>query len=465
MEPEKFRLEKDFLGEKNVPKDAYYGIHTQRALENFSLTGYSVPLCLIKALGMVKKACCLANTELGYIPVDKSKAIVAACDEIIEGKLDGAFKIDALQGGAGTATNMNVNEVIANRALEILGHEKGCYEKIHPLEDVNRHQSTNDVYPTALKIAFIFGLRVLAEKIARLQGVFQKKEKEFRDIVKIGRTELQEAVPMTFGAEFGAFAEAIGRDRWRTAKCEERLRVVNIGGTAIGTGLSAPKKYIFLVIEKLRQVTGLGLARAETLVDATANTDVFVETSGILKAHASSLVKIANDLRILNLLKEITLPALAAGSSVMPGKLNPVVLEAAVQAGLRVMANDFLVTEAVSRSTLQINEFLPLLSFAILESVDLLGRTDELLAKHLEGLEVDAARAKAHFEESPMLVTAFIPHIGYDRASEILKEFAASKENNLKGFLNKKLGKDLVAKVLSSENLTSLGYKDERNNP
>ncbi len=255
---------------------------------------------------------------------EKAEAIINACDEIAKGRFSDQFPVDALQGGAGTSTNMNLNEVIANRAIEILGGNKGDYSLIHPLEDVNLHQSTNDVYPTAIKVAGIYRLRDLAKAIAELQGAFQEKEKEFAGIIKIGRTELQEAVPITLGAEFSAFAEAISRDRWRTFKCEERLRVVNLGGTAVGTGLAAPQDYIFLVIEKLREVTGLGLSRGENLPAETANADSFVEVSGILKAHAVNLLKIANDLRLMNLLGEIKLPQLQAGSSIMPGKVNPV---------------------------------------------------------------------------------------------------------------------------------------------
>jgi aspartate ammonia-lyase len=270
---------------------------------------------------------------------------------------------------------------------------------------------------------------------------------------------------MTAGVEFSAYAEAMGRDRWRTFKCEERLRVVNIGGTAIGTGLSAPKKYIFLVIEKLRELSCLGLARGENVVDQTANMDVFVETSATLKAHAANLIKIANDLRILNLLKEVELPAVQAGSSIMPGKVNPVICEAVIQAGLVAMADDFLVGESVSRATLQINEFMPLLSCAILESVDVLIQADHMLEKHLDGLKINTEQCRFYLEQSPMLITAFIPHIGYEQASCLLKEFFASSEKNLKDFLVKKLGKKIVDQVLSPQNLTSLGYKDERKNP
>ena len=275
------RKEKDGLGEMDVPADAYWGIHTERARRNFALTGRTAPEPLIRALVMVKKACALANRELGYLPAEKADAILAACDELIGGAPAGQFPVDALQGGAGTSTHMNVNEVIANRALEVLGFAKGDYARLHPIEDVNLHQSTNDVYPTALKIAAIFGLRQLSESVAGLQNAFQKKEKEFSGIVKIGRTEMQEAVPLTLGAEFSAFAEAFARDRWRTFKCEERLRTVNLGGTAVGTGLTAPRNYIFLVIERLREVTGLGLTRGENAVDQTANADCFVEVSGM----------------------------------------------------------------------------------------------------------------------------------------------------------------------------------------
>jgi aspartate ammonia-lyase len=460
-----YRTEKDFLGEKQVPEEAYWGIHTQRALENFPLSGYRLNPSLVKALAMVKKACARANLELGYLEEKQGRAILAACDEVIEGRLRDQFPLDALQGGAGTSSNMNVNEVLANRAAELLGGKKGDYAAVHPIEHVNLHQSTNDVYPTALKAAAILLLRDLSPAIARLQGAFQRKEKEFAKIVKVGRTELQEAVPITLGGEFSAFGEAMARDRWRTFKCEERLRVVNLGGTAVGTGLSAPRSYIFLAVEKLREITGLGLSRGEDLLDATANTDPFVEVSGILQAHAASLVKIANDLRLLHLLGEIELPKLQAGSSIMPGKVNPVLLEAAVQVGLKVMANDSLVSGACSRSTLQINEFLPLLAHALLESMDILTRMDGLLADHVEGITANEGKCREIFDSSPMIVTAFLPRIGYERAGALLAEFLASGRKNVREFLREKLGADLVETVLSAEKLMSLGYREDEITP
>jgi aspartate ammonia-lyase len=457
----KYRTEKDFLGEKQVPEEAYWGIHTQRAVENFPLSGYRISPSLVKALAMVKKACGQANLELGYLDEAKGKAILSACDEVIEGKLHDQFPLDALQGGAGTSSNMNVNEVLANRAIEFLGGKRGDYAWVHPIEHVNLHQSTNDVYPTAIKVSAILLLRELSPAIARVQGAFQRKEKEFAKVVKVGRTELQEAVPITLGAEFSAFGEALARDRWRTFKCEERLRVVNLGGTAVGTGLSAPRSYIFLAVEKLREITGLGLSRGENLLDATANTDPFVEVSGILQAHASSLIKIANDLRLLHLLGEIELPKLQPGSSIMPGKVNPVMLEAAIQAGLKVMANDSLVAAACSRSTLQINEFLPLLAHALLESMDLLIRMDGVLAGHIDGITANEAKCREIFDASPMIVTAFLPHIGYERAGALLAEFFASGRKNVREFLREKLGADLVERVLSAERLISLGYRED----
>ena len=452
-------MEKDLLGGLDIPADVYWGVHTARAVQNFAISGQAVNPALVRALAQVKKACCLANLETGDLSENKARAIIAACDEISSGGLADQFPVDALQGGAGTSTNMNMNEVIANRAVEILGGVKGGYSLVHPLDDVNLHQSTNDVYPTALKVAAIFCFRRLAQAVAELQGAFQAKEKEFGAIVKIGRTELQEAVPMTLGMEFAAFGEAIGRDRWRTFKCEERLRVVNLGGTAVGTGIAAPRDYIFLAVEKLREVTGLGLSRGENLTAETANADAFVEVSAILKAHASNLIKIMNDVRLLGFLGEIRLPALQAGSSIMPAKVNPVLVEAAMQTGIKVMANDAIVSEVVSRGTLQINEFLPLLAAALLESLEILTRMDTLLAVHVQGIQADEEKCRAYFDRSPLIITALTPTIGYEKATDMVQEFQATGQSDFRSFLVERLGPELVEKTLSPFALTALGYK------
>ena len=294
------RREKDLLGEREVPADALWGIYTERAIENFPLSGRPVRTSLVHAYGEVKLACARTNRELGCLADDIAGAVEAACEELADGRLDRHIVVDALQGGAGTSTNMNVNEVIANRALQLLGGTPGDTATVSPLEHVNRHQSTNDTYPTALKVAAVHELRRLEREVVALQEAFQEKERAFAHVVKVGRTQLQDAVLVTLGREMSAYAEAFARDRWRIYKCEERLRVVNLGGTAVGTGLAAPRRYIFRVIEHLREVTGLGLARAENMVEATQNTDVFVEVSGILKALATNLLKVATDLRLLS---------------------------------------------------------------------------------------------------------------------------------------------------------------------
>lgn len=456
-----YRTEHDLLGEKRIPSDTYWGIHTERARENFTISRYQLLPVFIRAYALVKKAAVAANHELGYLPDGHARALDEACDDIIHGKISfDVFPLDALQGGAGTSTNMNLNEVIANRALEIIGKPKGMYEVIHPLEHVNLHQSTNDTFPTALRVACIQQLRILSDTTARLQGVFQQKEKAFAAIVTISRTELQEAVPVTLGSMFAAWAEAVGRDRWRTFKCEERLRVVNLGGTAVGTGLCAPRNYIFLVIEKLREMTGYGLSRGENMMGETTNADAFVEVSGILKAQATTLIKIATDLRLLALEKKIVLPAVQAGSSIMPGKVNPVMLEAVIQGGMKVCSNDLLLADAVSRGTLQINEFLPLIAHSILESLELLINATVLFAAQVENVAADCAVCEKRFNESETLITAFVPHIGYERATQLVREFHAEKHENMRAFLEEKLGKALVEKTLSPHALMALGYRE-----
>jgi aspartate ammonia-lyase len=347
--------------------------------------------------------------------------------------LAGHIVVDALQGGAGTSTNMNVNEVLANRALELLGRAHAAYDRVSPSDDLNLHQSTNDTYPTALRLAAIRRLQALEQSVVALQEAFQDAEKRFAHVVKVGRTQLQDAVLTTVGREMGAYAEAVNRDRWRIYKCEERLRVVNLGGTAIGTGLAAPRQFIFQAVETLRELTGIGFARAENLVEATQNADVFVEVSGILKAHAVSLLKICGDLRLLASgpeagFGEIRLPARQAGSSIMPGKVNPVIPEAASQAAMLVMGHDVTIAMACASGSLELNPFLPLVAHCLLESMDLLASADEMLRRHcLEGLEVDEERCRRHVENSTAAATALLPVLGYDRACEVAR---LAKEHN-----------------------------------
>jgi aspartate ammonia-lyase len=423
---EAFRIERDSLGELAVPAGSLHGIHTVRALENFPLAQRPVHPELARAYGTVKLACARTNRALGAWADDSAKAdaIEHASGELSEGQLVEHIVVDALQGGAGTSTNMNVNEVLANRALQILRLPLGSYHRVSPLDDLNLHQSTNDTYPTALRLAAIRLLHALERNVVALQESFQNAEKKFAHVVKVGRTELQDAVLITLGREMSAYAEAVNRDRWRIYKCEERLRVVNLGGTAIGTGLAAPRQFIFQAVENLRELTGIGFARAENLVDATQNADVFVEVSGILKAHAVSLLKICGDLRLLASgpeagFGEIRLPARQAGSTIMPGKVNPVVPEAVSQIAMLVMGHDSTIAQACAAGNLELNPFLPVVANCLLESMDLLARADDILRRHcVDNLEADEARCRKHVENSTAAATALVSELGYERAAE-----------------------------------------------
>lgn len=424
----RYRTETDLLGTRQIPADELWGIHTARAVENFPLSGKRIHPDMIKAYGAVKLACLKVNRSLGYFPDDrKTDAIEQACAEMSEGILNDYLIVDAFQGGAGTSANMNVNEVIANRALQILGKSPGEYEIISPLDDVNLHQSTNDTFPTALKVAAIWLLRELEQAVLALQEAFQQKEKEFAHIVKMGRTELQDAVLTTLGREMGAYAEAFNRDRWRIYKCEERLRVISLGGTAIGSGLGAPRQFIFRIADQLKEITGIGLARIENLIDGTQNADVFVEVSGILKACASNLLKISNDLRLMSSgpdagLGEINLPEKQIGSSIMPGKVNPVIPEAVAQAAFMVYGYDQVITNAASSGNLELNQFMPLIAYSMLESITLLKNSANIFNFHcISGITASEEKCRMNVENSTASVTALIPLIGYSKASEIIK--------------------------------------------
>ena len=460
------RTETDFLGSKEIPSDALYGIHTVRALENFRLSGRPVNRELVKAYGWVKLACFRTNRELGYFP-DKTKAdaLEQACQEMAEGLLSDAVLVDAFQGGAGTSTNMNVNEVVANRALRLTGRQPGDYDYISPLDDVNLHQSTNDTYPTALKLASIILLRKLEQAVLRLQEAFQQKEKEFTGIVKIGRTQLQDAVLTTLGREMGAYAEAFNRDRWRIYKCEERLRVINLGGTAIGSGLGAPRQFIFQVTDRLRELTGTGLARAENLLENTQNADVFAEVSGMLKACATNLIKVSNDLRLLSSgpdagLGEINLPSMQAGSSIMPAKVNPVIPEAVIQAAIHVIGNDSIITQAVISGNLELNPFLPLIANALLESLQLLEKAVfALQQKCVNGITANSEKCHQYLLNSTAVITALVPALGYEKSLKVVLRAKTENKTIRDVILEQKLlDRETFEKMISPEAVNKLGF-------
>lgn len=424
------REEKDILGTIRFEDDDLIGVNTARARENFDLGHRQVNIELIRAIVLVKKAAAITYRDLKVRENGVYEAIIEACDEVLKGGYDGAFATEALQGGAGTSTNMNVNEVLANLALVKLGEKPGHYEKIHPLDDVNRGQSTNDVYPTALRIAAIGQLRKLSEECAKLQTALQMKENEYERIPKLGRTELMDAVPITLGGEFGAYAQAIARDRWRLYKVEERLRQVNLGGTAVGTAENADRKYRFQVIEELRRLTDIGLAAAEYPMDVTQNNDVFVEVSGLLKALAVNLLKISKDLRLMNSgpyggLGEIRLKAVQQGSTIMPGKINPVIPEMTAQCAYRVIANDSAITMAAAGGEFELNAFLPLIADALLESLTILtGAVRIFRTRCVEVLEADEENCRRHLEDSYAFATEFSVDLGYDAVSAAVKNYA-----------------------------------------
>ena len=426
-----YRIENDMLGSVQIPREKLFGVHTVRALGNFNIAGRKVNERMIRAYGLVKLACIRVNKDLQvWDDAAKPEALEKAAVEMSEGVLSASIVVDALQGGAGTSLNMNVNEVLANRALEFLDQEPGNYTVVSPLDDVNRHQSTNDTFPTALKVAGIQSLGELEAELVALGEIFQEKEKEFSNVVKVGRTQYQDAVLTTLGREFSAYAEAVNRDRWRVYKCVERLRVIALGGTAIGSGLAAPRQYIFRVSDMLREITGLGLARAENMVEAIQNTDVFAEVSGILKACATNLLKISSDLRLLSSgpqagIGEIRLPALQAGSSIMPAKVNPVIPETVSQGAMLVMGNDQIIAQAVSSGSLELNPFLPLIADKFLESLDVLTRSVSALKnKCVGGITVNSEKCRENIEVSTAVVTALLGRLNYSECSEIAQKSA-----------------------------------------
>ena len=428
------RQESDFIGVKTIPPAAYWGVHTARAMENFPITGHTVAQMpeLIRALALVKKAAAHANVQFGALNASQANAIARACDDLIAGKLHTEFVVDVIQGGAGTSTNMNANEVIANLALEHLGLPKGRYDVINPNDHVNASQSTNDVYPTALKLATWFGIQKLLTALASLRGAFQTKATEFASVLKIGRTQLQDAVPMTLGQEFTAFVSMIADDEKRLRDSLFLMTEVNLGGTAIGTGINAPVGYVDVVIPKLAELSGVPLTKAADMIAATADTGAFVDISGILKRIASKLSKISNDLRLLSSgpqagVGDIRLPARQAGSSIMPGKVNPVIPEVMNQVCFEVIGNDVAITMAAEAGQMQLNAFEPLMGWALHKSLaHLASACHTLQVNCVEGIKANHALLDLRMAESITLVTALNPIIGYEKAARIAKAAMAS---------------------------------------
>lgn len=422
------RKEKDLIGILEVPDEVYYGIQTIRATENFPITGYRPHRELIKALGLVKEAAAQANMQIGILSQTVGEAIVQASEEVVEGKLDAQFVVDVIQGGAGTSINMNANEVIANRAIEILGGSKGDYAKVHPNVHVNMAQSTNDVFPTAIRIACLNVADDLILALAELKVSFEEKAKEFDGVIKMGRTHLQDAVPIRLGQEFAAYAQMLGRDIRRIEEASKALLVINMGATAVGTGLNADPVYIEKVSDNLRALSGLPLIRAENLVDATQNTDVFLEVSGALKTLAVNLSKIANDLRLMASgprtgFGEINLPPMQPGSSIMPGKVNPVMAEVVNQVSFQVQGNDFTIALACGAGQLELNVMEPVVVFNLLQSLDILRNVLKVFKERcVLGITANAVRCRDLVENSVGVITAINPHVGYEVSSQIAKE-------------------------------------------
>jgi aspartate ammonia-lyase len=428
------RNERDPLGEVAVPADAYYGAHTARAVENFRITGRTLADFpgLVTALASVKLAACLANVDLGLLDATRGSAIAEACEEIRDGLWHDQFVVDPVQGGAGTSTNMNANEVIANRALEILGHPRASYTHLHPLDHVNLGQSTNDVYPTAVKLAVVAGLRTLRESIAALGETFDGRAVAFRDVIKMGRTQLQDAVPMTLGQEFRAYAVMMGEDCERLDEVAALLLESNLGGTAIGTGINGHPGYPAVVCDHLRRISGEPVVTAPDLIEATQDCGAFVLVSGLLKRVAVKVSKICNDLRLMSSgpsvgLGEINLPPMQAGSSIMPGKVNPVIPEVVNQVAFQVIGHDLTVTMAAEAGQLQLNAFEPVIAHSLLTSVQSLDEAARALASRcVAGITANSEHLAEQVWRSSGLVTALAPYLGYDQSASLAKEALAS---------------------------------------
>ena len=422
------RMEHDSIGALNVPEEAYYGVQSMRAATNFQITHRPLHPVLIDSIVMVKKAAAITNEKSGKLDQQIAQAIIQACDEILDGNLRDQFIVDAIQGGAGTSANMNANEVIANRAIEILGGTKGDYSIVHPNDHVNMSQSTNDVIPTAGKITVLKLLPQTIKELEKLEKAMEEKEAEFDDILKMGRTQLQDAVPMRLGQSFGAFAHVLKRDIKRLKNVMEEMKVLNIGATAIGTAINVDPYYLANISYELSKVAGISLKQADDLIDATQNLDGFVSVSGVLKTCAVDISKISNDLRLMSSgprtgLSEINLPARQNGSSIMPGKINPVIPEVVSQVAYLIIGHDYTITMAAEAGQLELNAFEPVLFHHLFESIDTLKEAAATLTKHcITGITANKGQCEEYIEKSVGISTALCPYIGYAKSAEIAKK-------------------------------------------
>ena len=422
-----YRSEHDSVGERAVPKDVYYGVQSLRAAENFPITGLAMHPELINSIAEIKKASAITNYEIGLLEKRVADAIVAACEEIAAGKLHEAFIVDPIQGGAGTSLNMNANEVIANRAIELLGGEKGDYRLVNPNDHVNYGQSTNDVFPSAGKLA-VLKLLVRAQiQLERLYQALVEKAEEFDGVIKMGRTQMQDAVPIRLGQEFRAYSEAVRRDIARFERAKDEMRCLNMGGTAIGTGINADEQYLRRIVPNLSKVTGLSLVQAFNLIDATQNLDEFVAVSGAVKTCAVNLSKMSNDLRLMSSgprcgFSEINLPPRQNGSSIMPGKVNPVIPEVVSQVAFNIIGNDVTVTMAAEAGQLELNAFEPIIFYNLIQSVETLTYAVHTFVDNcVTGITANRERCRDMVEHSVGIITALCPHVGYEKAAEVAK--------------------------------------------
>ena len=435
MKKTDYRVEKDSIGVKDIPEEVYYGVQTLRAAENFHITGLNMHPEIINSLAYIKKASAITNCEVGILEKKKAQAIVQACDEIIEGKFHDDFIVDPIQGGAGTSLNMNANEVIANRAIEILGGKKGDYTIVNPNDDVNCGQSTNYVIPTAGKMTSLHLLQNLKKQLLRLYDALNEKAKEFDHVIKMGRTQMQDAVPIRLGQEFKAYSVAIMRDIHRMDKAMDEMRTLNMGGTAIGTGINADENYLRRIVPNLSEISGMEFIQAFDLIDATQNLDSFVAVSGAVKACAVTLSKMSNDLRLMSSgpragFGEINLPAKQNGSSIMPGKVNPVIPEVVNQVAFNIIGNDMTITMADEAGQLELNAFEPIIFYCMFQSIDTLGYAVETLVDNcIVGITANEERCRQLVENSVGIITAICPHVGYEKTADIAKKAINSNES------------------------------------